>query len=268
MSEAAVGTSTVPNPTVVFATPGSKQVGLTACNLAGCNSLSQPVLVLDPFPAVISASATGLTAEVGQLVELVGTGRGKPPLTYTWQVIPAAAPTVNLPGATAWWDTTGYPAGSYQVKMTVANSLGTAISAISTVILLPAQASNFYTVAPCRAYDSRSTTALGSGLVRTISVTSCGIPADARSVAGNLTVVSPTGPGAIALFPGNYPVPGTTTINFAVNAVRANSVVMTMASDGTGTLNLFASLSNSGNLQVIFDVSGYFEVALRRATGG
>jgi hypothetical protein len=244
---------------VVFATPGSKQVTLTPCNGAVCSSLTQAVTVLDPVPAVISGSASGLTAEVGQLVELVGTGRGKPPLTYTWQVIPIAAPVVNLPGATAWWDTTGYSPGVYQLQMTVANSFGTAISAISTVVLLPAQGSGFYTVAPCRAYDSRSATALAAGLVRTISVTSCGIPADARAVAGNLTVVSPTGPGALSLFPGNYPVPGTSTVNFGTNAVRANSVVMPLASDATGTLNIFASLSNNGSLQVIFDVSGYFK---------
>jgi PKD repeat protein len=255
----AAGASTAPNPTVIFATPGSKQVTLTPCNGAACSSITQAVQVLDPVPAVISASASGLTAEVGQLVELVGTGRGKPPLTYTWQVIPSAAPAVNLPGATAWWDTTGYSPGAYQVKMTVANSFGTAISAISTVTLLPAQGSNFYTVTPCRAYDSRSATALTSGLVRTISVTACGIPADARAVAGNLTVISPSGPGALVLFPGNYPVSGTSTVNFATNAVRANSVVMTLASDGTGTLNLYASLSNNGNLQVLFDVSGYFK---------
>lgn len=234
-------------------------MALSACNVAGCNSITQAVQVLDPVPAVISASATGLTAEVGQLVQLVGTGRGKPPLTYTWQVIPLTAPVVNLPGATAWWDTTGYAPGLYQVKMTIANSYGTATSALSTVALLPAQGSKFYTVTPCRAYDSRSATALAAGLVRTISVTACGIPADAQAVAGNLTVVSPSGPGALALFPGNYPVPGTSTINFVTNAVRANSVVMPMASDGTGTLNLFASLSNNGTVQVIFDVSGYFK---------
>jgi hypothetical protein len=143
--------------------------------------------------------------------------------------------------------------------MVINNSYGTAVSAVSTLILLPAQGDNFYTVTPCRAYDSRSATALANGLVRTISVTGCGIPADAQAVAGNLTVVSPTGPGALSLFPGNYPVPGTSTINFATGAVRANSVVMPLASDGTGTLNLFASLSNNGTVQVVFDVSGYFK---------
>lgn len=251
--------STAANPTVVFATPGSKQVTLAPCNGTACSSTSQTIQVLDPFPAVISASATGVTAQVGQLVELIGTGRGKPPLTFTWQVIPIAAPAVNLPGATAWWDTTGYAPGVYQLKMTIANSSGTATSATSTVALLPSQAGSFYTVTPCRAYDSRTATALAAGLVSTISVTSCGIPADAQAVAGNLTVVSPTGAGAISLFPGNYPVPPTSTVSFGTGAVRASSVVMPLASDGTGTLALFASLSNNGTLEVLFDVSGYFK---------
>jgi len=257
---AATGTSILPNPTVVFATPGSKLVTLTPCNGTACSSISQTFQVLDPMPSVISASATGPTAAVGQFVQLVGTGKGKPPLTYTWQVIPLTGPTVNLPGATAWWDTTGYAPGVYQVKMTVANSFGSAASVVSNVALLPAaQGADFYTVTPCRAYDSRSAAALPSGLVRNISVTSCGIPADAQAVAGNLTVVSPSGPGAIVLFPGNYPLTGTSTINFAANAVRANSVVMPLASDLTGTLNLYASLSNNGTVQVLFDVSGYFK---------
>lgn len=255
----AAGTSTAANPTVVFATPGSKQVTLTPCNGAACSSITQTVQVLDPMPSVISASATGLTAEVGQLVKLVGSGLGKPPLTYTWQVIPLVSPVLNLPGATAWWDTTGFTPGTYQVRMTIANSSGTATSALSNVILLPAKGSDFYTVVPCRAYDSRTATALAAGLIRTISVASCGVPADAQAVAGNLTVVGPSGPGALSLFPGNYPVPGTSTVNFATNAIRANSVVMPLASDGTRTLNLLAALSNNGTLQVIFDVSGYFK---------
>jgi hypothetical protein len=251
-------TSTAPNPTVVFATPGNKQVSLQVCNVLGCTTSTQTVVVLDPAPSVISASATAVTAEVGQLVELIGTGRGRPPLTYTWQVLPPLAPIVNLPGATAWWDTTGYAPGVYTMKMSISNSAGTAVSPLSTVALLPAQGSDFYTVTPCRVYDSRDSTALTSGVQRTISVTACGIPADARAVAGNLTIISPTGPGVVSLFPGNYPVPGTSTVNFAAGATRANSVVMPMASDATGTLSLMASLSNSGTVQVVFDVSGYF----------
>jgi PKD repeat protein len=261
---AQAGTSSVKNPTVVFDTPGTKQVTLTACSgpLNVCSTVTKSVVVLDPAPVVLSASAALLSAEVGQLVPLVGTGRGKPPLNYTWRVTPPAAPAFTLAGATAWWDTTGMAPGVYQVAMTITNSAGTAVSPTSNVILLAEQPSGFYTLAsPCRVYDSRSGagTPLASGTAALINMAPCGIPADAHAVAGNLTIVGPTGTGNVVLYPGNYPVPVTNTINFKPGAVRANGVVMPLASDGSATLSVYPTVANNGSVHVILDVSGYFK---------
>jgi PKD repeat protein len=261
---AQAGTSTVQNPTAVFDSPGTKQVTLTVCYFRNCSSITKNVVVLDPTPVVISASATVLSAEVGQLVQLVGTGKGKPPLTYTWRVTPPTAPAFTLSGATTWWDTRGMAPGSYQVAMTITNSAGTAVSPPSNVILLPEQASDFYTLAPCRVYDSRSGagTPLASGVAKLISLAACGIPSDAHAVAGNLTIVGPTGPGNVTLYPGNYPVPATSTIDFNAGAARANGVVMPLASDGSAMLSVYPSVANNGTVHVILDVSGYFKPAV------
>jgi PKD repeat protein len=261
---AQAGTSSVKNPTVVFATPGTQQVTLTVCSgpLNLCSTVTKNVVVLDPAPVVTSASAALLSAEVGQLVPLVGTGKGKPPLNYTWQVTPPTAPSFTLSGATAWWDTTGMAPGTYQVAMTISNSAGTAVSPTSSVILLAERPSGFYSLpSPCRVYDSRSGagTPLVSGVATVVSMAACGIPSDAHAVAGNLTIVSPTGTGNVVLYPGNYPVPVTNTINFKPGAVRANGVVMPLASDGSATLSVYPTVANNGTVHVILDVSGYFK---------
>ncbi|HXU32889.1 MAG TPA: hypothetical protein VN851_20140, partial [Thermoanaerobaculia bacterium] len=110
-------TSTLANPIVVFATPGSKQVSLQTCNAAGCNTETKTVTVLDPVPSVLSATANPGGVQVGELVRLVGTGGGAPPLTYTWKVFSTAGLVATLPGATAWWDTNGQAPGTYTAQL-------------------------------------------------------------------------------------------------------------------------------------------------------
>jgi virginiamycin B lyase len=62
----------------------------------------------------------------------------------------------------------------------------------------------FFTVAPCRVADTRTTAppALAAGDDRTFLIKGkCGIPATAKSVSLNVTVTQPTAPGAIRLYP-------------------------------------------------------------------
>jgi hypothetical protein len=257
---ARAATSTLQNPVTVFTTPGSKQVSLTVCNGGLCTTKTSTVVVLDPMPAVTGAGISTVTAEVGQLVRLNGTGTGRPPLTFTWHVAPLLGTAVTVPGATAWWDTTGLTPGIYTAGLTISNVDGAATSLPLTVALLPAAVNDFYTVTPCRVFDSRSGAPLASGSTTVINVAAagCGIPSYARAVAGNLTVVGPDNQGFVTLYPGNYPLPITSTINYAGGAVRANSVVSPMATDGSGTLALFATVAGGGSVHAVLDVSGYF----------
>lgn len=257
---ARAATSTQQNPSVVFATPGAKQVTLSVCAGQACAETGQSVVVLDPHPVVVSAGSPVTAAEVGQLVRLNGAGTGKPPLNYTWSATPLTGPPQSVSGATGWWDTTGLQPGVYAVALTIANGAGNAVSSPFAVTLLPAQAADYYTVSPCRVYDSRTGAALaaGSSGVLPVAAASCGVPSDARAVALNVTVVDPTAQGYAALFPGNYPQPSTSTINFTAGVTRANAVVMPLSTDGAGTLGLALVMAGGGTSHVLVDVAGYF----------
>jgi PKD repeat protein len=254
------GTSTLQNPSVVFTTPGTKQVSLTACNGALCSNSNQNVLVLDPRPAITGALLSVTAAEVGQLVHLSGTGTGKSPLSFLWQVTPVAAPSFTLSGASSWWNTTGLTPGIYTTSLSLSNGSGTAVSLPSVVTLSAPTPTDFYTINPCRAYDSRSGAALVSGSTTAINVlaSACGIPSNARVVVGNLTVVSPTGQGYVTVYPGNDPQPLASTENFNSGVVLANSVILPLATDGSGTLNISLLVGNNGTANVVLDVAGYF----------
>jgi hypothetical protein len=257
---AQTGGSSAQNPTWVFSTPGPQSVSLTVCNAAGCETTTRTVVVLDPAPAVTSAAASPAAAEVGQMVRLLGTGTGQPPLAFTWLVFLGPVPVATLPGADVYWSTMDLAPGEYSVVLRVTNAAGAAESAPLPVDLAPGRGGGFYTVTPCRVLDTRQSAPLLSGVPRQIDVAAsgCGIPAAARAVAANLTAVTPSGGGHLVVYPGNYPVPGTTNVGFNAGATRAAFSVLPLATDGTGTLAAQATLHDSGSVHMILDVSGYF----------
>ena len=116
---------------------------------------------------------------------------------------------------------------------------------------------SFYTVPPCRVFDTRSGSPLGPAS-RTIHVGGrCGIPATARAVAANVTVVMPTSPGPLTLAPRRLALPTSSTINFSAGQIRANSAILPLGEDSA--LEAFAALAAGGQVHVILDVSGYFQ---------
>jgi hypothetical protein len=122
----------------------------------------------------------------------------------------------------------------------------------------------FFTLPPCRLLDTRLPDgALGGPAVppssqRVVTAAGhCGVPAAARAVAANVTVVAPAAGGYLSFFPGNQTAPVTSTINFAPGQVRTNNAVIGLSSSGTGTLALLNAASSQ--VHVLIDVSGYFE---------
>lgn len=261
-SSAEAATSTLANPIVVFATPGSKQVSLQTCNTAGCDTEIKTVTVLDPLPSVLSVVANPGTVQVGEQVRLIGTGAGAPPLTYTWRVFSGEVVVATLSGATAWWDTAGQAPGAYTAQLSIGNTFSTIQSAVLPLTVQKYTPPNFYSLSPCRVLDTRNTTPLVSGVARSVALAaaSCGVPATAKAISANLSVTTPTGSGLVVLYPGNYPRPGTQTLNFGSGQTRTNNVVIALASDGTATLNAEATMTGSGGtVHFILDVNGYFE---------
>lgn len=259
VSPAAAQTSNERNPVQLFATPGPHDVTLTVCNSGGCNQVTKTVQVLDPRPAVVSAAVGPVTVEAGQLVPLSGSGTGRPPLTYTWRVFQGANLVKEIPGALAWWNTRGVAPGTYTLALRIQNASGTAESTLKTVTVVPQQSTDFYTVTPCRVFDTRATIggALGSGIPRLLTFgTSCGVPAGARAVAINVTVLAPSAQGNVAFYPGTNPNPGTSTINFPPDGNLANNAILPL--DALSGLAMVATLADRGSVDVLIDVAGYF----------
>jgi PKD repeat protein len=252
-------TSNQQNPAATFATPGTKQVTLTTCNWAGCTTVTKTVAVLDPAPSIVSAVVGAATAEVGQLVPLSGSGKGKPPLVYTWRLLQGATLVRQVSGAQAWLDTKGLTPGAYSVLLRLSNASGVIDSLPAPLTLLAPVATDFYTLAPCRMFDSRIGPPLQSGVTRVISLDgACGVPANARALAVNVTAISGTALGTLVVFPGNYPSPATSTITYAAGAVITNNAILSLSTDGTGKLAILPMVTSNGTVHATIDVYGYF----------
>jgi hypothetical protein len=106
------------------------------------------------------------------------------------------------------------------------------------------QEMRFYTVTPCRMVDTRNTTGplggprLTSGQVRNFPLLSsaCGIPASARAISINATLVTPPTPGSVVMYPGDAPLAGINTVSVgAASEVRASNTILLLALTGDGS---------------------------------
>ena len=118
-------TSTSQNPTTSFASAGTKQVTLKACNAAGCTTITQNVVVLDPVPHITSQTTLPALVGVGQPLSLQDTSTGRPPLTHRW-VFSSVLPDIVVTGDPTTW--VPLVPGTYQAHLEVSNGDGTARS--------------------------------------------------------------------------------------------------------------------------------------------
>jgi len=116
---------------------------------------------------------------------------------------------------------------------------------------------DFYTVPPCRVFDTRGGAPLAAGVVRSFAVAgSCGLPATAKVVAANLTLVQPSGPGFLKVYPSGGPVPSTSTLNVNPLSTRSNNALLAL---GAGGLDAVLGMTGAGMADLVLDVYGYFE---------
>jgi hypothetical protein len=125
-----------------------------------------------------------------------------------------------------------------------------------------ASPASFYTVTPCRLVDTRTSAgpvggpALTANGTRTFPVAGlCGIPSTASAISVNVTVVDETGPGYLRLYPAGAAAPGTSTINFAPGAVRANNAIVALGVGGQVSVQCGMS---AGRTHFVLDATGYF----------
>jgi hypothetical protein len=139
-----------------------------------------------------------------------------------------------------------------------------------TAVFLPALAVQadgpfqYHPISPCRLADTRSGNGgvLASGADRSFQVQGlCGVPNGAKAVSVNVTVVaSANGAGYLTLYPSGITRPRVSTVNFVASDVVANGAIVPLGTAGTppnGDLRVFAG--TSGNVDLVLDVSGYFE---------
>jgi fibronectin type 3 domain-containing protein len=121
---------------------------------------------------------------------------------------------------------------------------------------------DFYTVAPCRLVDTRAATgpaggpALQPGQTRTFLLAgSCGIPAAAKALSVNMTVVSPTAGGNLSLFPADQAAPIASSINFQAGQNRANNALISLSAGGA----IQVQSNTGGPVHFLLDVNGWFQ---------
>jgi len=135
---------------------------------------------------------------------------------------------------------------------------------VQVTTCVPTPPLSYYTVTPCRLIDTRGPAgalggpSLAAAAERTFTVTGlCGIPASAKALAINLTVVAPGAPGFLQALPGGSLPSLTSAIDFAAGAVRANNGILTLAADASGTIVVRSG--STAPVDFIIDVSGYFQ---------
>jgi hypothetical protein len=137
------------------------------------------------------------------------------------------------------------------------------VSCLTTIADGPPVATRFYTLAPCRVVDTRNANgpwggpALSANADRVFTLGGrCGIPTTAKAAATNLSVTQPSTAGGLRLYPAGSVLPLATSINYRAGQTKANNNVAPLGSGGT--LGVHCD-QESGAVQVIIDVTGYFQ---------
>jgi hypothetical protein len=150
--------------------------------------------------------------------------------------------------------------------LTVTDVAHPSLTATGTTKVRPAGAMVFYPVTPCRAVDTRGASGTfgwppigpAGSPDRAFPLVSsgCGIPATARAVSLNVTVVNPTVAGELLVYPGGTDPDVASTVAFGAGRTRAVMTVVGVSSDGTGTVLVWNQAP--GALDLVIDVNGYF----------
>jgi hypothetical protein len=259
-------------PSLTVAPPSTTSYWVRVSNACGSvNSATATVTVTTtsttpPPPSLCSAPSITIqpasqSITAGQTAFLSVSVTGTAPFTYQWfeglrgdTSRPFAGGTgatlpVSPPVTTSYW-------------VRVSNGCGTADSLSATVTVnTPAARAGFYLLPPCRLIDTRSANggpAVPGGAARTVFLANrCGIPADAKAVSTNLTVVPlGTAAGYLALYPADVPPPPVSTVNFGRGRVRANNAVVRVSGDGSVSIGVFNGGPEAAHF--IIDVNGYF----------
>jgi subtilisin family serine protease len=185
--------------------------------------------------------------------------------TYTFSVPVGSLPPGLSMSANGVLSGTPTAQGTYSFTVRVLDANGCmGYRALNLVVGPPVAqpgGANLYLVTPCRIIDTRNADGPRGGPVlanlatRAVQVTGvCGIPSGAVAVAANVTAVSPSTTGFLALFPSDIQWPGNSTMSYRPGKTRANNAILRLSPSGQ------TSIHNNGAPQhFVIDVTGYFQ---------
>jgi centrosomal CEP192-like protein len=121
--------------------------------------------------------------------------------------------------------------------------------------------STYVSLGPVRLLDTRVGNGLNgtfkANMPRSVQITGRGnVPAGAKAISANLTVVGQTGAGYVTLSPTAQTDPTTSTINFPLGDTRANGLTVPLSNDGKVAAVYKAAAGKTTHL--ILDVTGYY----------
>jgi len=127
----------------------------------------------------------------------------------------------------------------------------------------------YHEYGPVRFMDSRKglgdVTRFISGHHQTVQIAGVnGLPETGIvAVVGNITIVRPSALAYVYLGPDPTDAPTSSTINFPRRDIRANNIIVPVNANGTLSIVLSGIPPNSGSVDIVLDISGYYT-----ATGG
>jgi hypothetical protein len=138
-------------------------------------------------------------------------------------------------------------------------TMSQALSVTAMFVLVPQTA--FVPLAPCRGIDTRNpgnAPALAASSTRTFSLAGlCGLPAGAKAVAVNATVVGAEATGELRVVGGHLSSTVTSSLSIPLARARANNAIVQLAPDGSQSITVIND--SAGPVHFILDLNGCFQ---------
>ena len=252
--------SSVRNPSIPAVTAAQAGTYSVTATLSGCTSAPATTVVnVETAPsAAITAPSAVCVLSSDNVASVPDAGDGA---SYNWSISNGTI-TAGAGTRTIHFSPGGNPSNPVAMSVMVSKAIGcSATSSLS--IPITSCLGSFFTATPCRVVDTRRSNgpyggpALPASGDRLFTFSGrCGIPTTARAVALNLTVTKPTAAGSLNVRPTGSPLSSATMISYGAGQTRAASSVVALSSGGGLIVH---SEQASGTVQLIIDVSGYFQ---------